>query len=68
MAHRQGFEKLTDIETCILEPNGAFFIKAKEPPRHDVRHRELVDRLDAMARQVAEMRRLLAQEEESRGD
>src|SRR5579872_6873990 len=36
--HRQGFGSLSDVERCVLEPGGTFFVQGKTPPTHEVRH------------------------------
>ena len=30
--HRQGFNKISDVQRCILEPGGVFYIVGKDPP------------------------------------
>jgi uncharacterized membrane protein YcaP (DUF421 family) len=67
VAHRQGFSGLDEIEMCVLEPGGTFFIQGKEPPRHQVRHNEVVDRIEALSRQIEQLRRLLAESQPHRG-
>lgn len=57
---RQGFEGIHDIETCILEPGGAFSLKPKSPPADVVRHTELMQRLEALSAQVAAMQEKMA--------
>jgi uncharacterized membrane protein YcaP (DUF421 family) len=54
--HRQGFARIADVEHCILEPGGGFFIKAKDPPREERQHAELMARIDALSRQVDALR------------
>jgi uncharacterized membrane protein YcaP (DUF421 family) len=54
--HRQGFSRLTDVERCILEPGGGFFIKGKEPPPEERQHAEVMKLLDELSRQIAELR------------
>ena len=54
--HRQGFEKLTQIRRCQLEPNGSFYIEAMDPSPSDRQHSELLDRLDCLTREVAALR------------
>jgi uncharacterized membrane protein YcaP (DUF421 family) len=56
VAHRQGFASLNDIETCTLEPGGTFFIQGKTPPDSERQYRDLCARLDALSRQVAELK------------
>jgi uncharacterized membrane protein YcaP (DUF421 family) len=55
--HRQGFGTISDVDHCVLEPGGVFFIKPKEPPAADRQHAELVSKLDELARQIAELKR-----------
>jgi uncharacterized membrane protein YcaP (DUF421 family) len=55
VAHRQGFAGLNEIERCVLEPGGVFYLKGKEPPRHERQHKELMARLDQLGRQVEEL-------------
>jgi uncharacterized membrane protein YcaP (DUF421 family) len=54
--HRQGFEHLSQVRLCELEPNGTFFVEAFEPSAADERHAELLGRLDALGREVAALR------------
>src|SRR5215471_159002 len=55
--HRQGFARITDVERCILEPGGGFFIKGKEPPPEERQHTQVMARLDELSRQIAELQR-----------
>lgn len=54
--HRQGFEHLSQVKRCELEPNGTFYIEAFEPSIADSRHAELLEKLDALNREVAALR------------
>jgi uncharacterized membrane protein YcaP (DUF421 family) len=38
--HRQGFDSLSEVERCILEPGGTFYIQRKMPPADAVQHDE----------------------------
>ena len=57
VAHRQGFQRLEDIECCVLEPGGSFFIEGHHPPSEERRHRELLARIEDLSRQIEEMKR-----------
>ena len=57
VAHRQGFARLEDIETCVLEPGGSFFIEGHTPPLEERRHSELLARIDQLSHQIEEMKR-----------
>lgn len=56
-AHRQGFSSLNEIERCVLEPGGGFYIQGKQPPIAERQHAELLARLDHIDRQLSELRR-----------
>lgn len=49
-ARRQGIEGLQQVQTCRLEIGGALTFVPKLPTDDEMRHRELLDRLDALAR------------------
>ena len=57
VAHRQGFARLEDVECCVLEPGGSFFIEGHTPPADERRHRELLARIEDLSRQIEEMKR-----------
>lgn len=59
IAHRQGFDTLEDIETCVLEPGGTFVIQGKHPRTAERHHGELLERIDRLTHQVEELSRRL---------
>lgn len=61
VAHRQGFAHLHDIERCLLEPGGVFFIQAKTAPRADQQHAEVLAQLELIKQQLAQLRQPSAQ-------
>jgi len=54
--HRQGFEHIHDVHRCDLEPNGSFYVEARDPSIPDKRHDELLARLDALSQEIAALR------------
>jgi uncharacterized membrane protein YcaP (DUF421 family) len=52
MAHRQGFATLSEIDRCVLEPGGTFFIQGKTPPVRERHHGDIIRRLDELTRLV----------------
>jgi uncharacterized membrane protein YcaP (DUF421 family) len=54
--HRQGFEHLSQVRQCVLEPNGTFYVEPFEPSSAEKQHAELLARLDALTREVAALR------------
>ncbi len=54
--HRQGFEHIHEVHRCELEPNGSFYIEGIDPSVSDKRHGQLLERLDALTKEVAALR------------
>jgi uncharacterized membrane protein YcaP (DUF421 family) len=50
--HRQGYENVDDVQRCVLEPGGTFFIQRKGVPDEQKQHAEIIDRLDELKAQV----------------
>ena len=57
--HRQGFDGIDDVERCVLEPGGVFYIQRKSPPADEVEHAEVMARLNELS---GKLDRLLAQQ------
>ena len=57
VAHRQGFANLEEIDKCVLEPGGTFYVQGKTPARPEMRHDELLSRLDELSKQIAELKK-----------
>ena len=55
-ARKQGFESLTDVNQCILEPGGTLTFLARKPDTEDLRHKELLQRLDSVTQELARLR------------
>jgi uncharacterized membrane protein YcaP (DUF421 family) len=53
--HRQGFSGLEEVERCVLEPGGTFFIQRTDPPVEELQHQELLRRLDAIDTRLARL-------------
>ncbi len=56
-AHRQGFAGLQDVERAVIEPGGTIYFAGRKPSPDDLQQKALVERLDAIARQLADIRR-----------
>ncbi|HEV2665051.1 MAG TPA: YetF domain-containing protein [Blastocatellia bacterium] len=57
VGRRQGFSSLQEIELCVLEPGGGFYIRGKTPPVAERHQAVLLERLDRLDQQLAELRR-----------
>jgi uncharacterized membrane protein YcaP (DUF421 family) len=56
-AHERGFDSLDDVANAVLYPNGTIYFRGRHPDREDRRHRELLERLDHLQRQLAVLQR-----------
>lgn len=52
VVRKQGFEHIHDVHRCELEPNGTFYIEARDPSIADKRHDELLAKIEALLQQV----------------
>jgi len=50
--HRQGFCSIGDVDRCVIEPGGGFFIQGKTPPTAELHHAELIKRLEELTAKV----------------
>ena len=57
-ARRQGFDSLSDVRQCVLEPGGTLSFTARKPDTEDIRHQELLRKFDALTEELARLRRL----------
>ena len=55
-AHKQGFDNLSEVESAKLDPSGTISFIGKKPAPEEARHRELLERLDRLAREVVKLR------------
>ncbi|HEV2463620.1 MAG TPA: YetF domain-containing protein [Acidobacteriaceae bacterium] len=58
--HRQGFETVDEVATCVLEPNGAFYVEGRKPSVDEDRQKILLDRLEELSREIKSLRERLA--------
>ncbi len=56
-AHERGFDSLGEVDSAVLYPNGTIYFRGRETMSESARHEEILRRLDALAGQVAALRR-----------
>jgi uncharacterized membrane protein YcaP (DUF421 family) len=56
-ARKQGFDSLAEVQKCVLEPGGTLTFVGKKPDTEDVRHQELMGRLERLTQEIALLRR-----------
>lgn len=55
-ARKQGFDSLSDVQQCVLEPGGTISFLGKKPGSDEFRHLELLKRLDRLAEDLVKLR------------
>jgi uncharacterized membrane protein YcaP (DUF421 family) len=55
-ARKQGFETLSEVRQCVLEPGGTLTFIAKKPDTEDVRHAEVMRKFDLLTEEIARLR------------
>jgi uncharacterized membrane protein YcaP (DUF421 family) len=55
-ARKQGFESLSEVDQCILEPGGTITFIGKKPGTDESRHRVLMQRIDQLVAEVMKLR------------
>jgi|ERR1019366_625858 uncharacterized membrane protein YcaP (DUF421 family) len=58
--HKQGLNDFSEVETCVLEPNGTFYVEAMKPTPDETHMAELKGALDLLTIEVKGMRAMLA--------
>ena len=54
--HKQGLDGISEVEKCVLEPNGTFYVEAITPSKETAQSAELMRAVEALTREVKEMR------------
>ena len=55
-ARKQGFDSLAEVDQCVLEPGGTLTFVAKKPATEDVRHQELLGKLERLTQEIVSLR------------
>ena len=55
-AHKQGFRSLAEVESAVLEPGGSLTFVGKEPSPPEMRHQQILERLDAVTAELARLK------------
>ena len=55
-AHKQGFDSLADVDCARIEPGGTISFTAKKPSTDEMRHKELMDRIDRLSSELKQLK------------
>jgi uncharacterized membrane protein YcaP (DUF421 family) len=59
--HRQGYNDFNEVEKCVLEPNGNFYIEGIKALSDDSQRAVMLKAIELLTREVREMRAQLAE-------
>ena len=54
--HKNNFDHFEEVQKCVLEPNGTFYLEAKKPSGDDVVRQKLMDAILHLTGEVEELR------------
>src|SRR6202165_5168782 len=57
-ARKQGFDSLSEVRQCVLEPGGTLTFVATKPDTEDLRHKEILQKFEALTQEIARLRNL----------
>jgi len=55
--NKNGFNEISDVDLCVLEPNGTFYVKGKTPSSDEIERGELMAAIQELADEVRSLRR-----------
>lgn len=58
--HKQGLDELSDVEKCVLEPNGTFYVEPKKPSTEETEIASLQSAVESLTLEIKQMRAQLA--------
>jgi uncharacterized membrane protein YcaP (DUF421 family) len=54
--HKQGLNEFSEVEKCVLEPNGTFYVEAMEPDSDDLARAKILDAVMALTEEVKSLK------------
>jgi uncharacterized membrane protein YcaP (DUF421 family) len=58
--HKQGFDRFEEVEKCVLEPNGNFYMEGIKSMSDDAQRANLMRAIESLTHEVQKMRAELA--------
>jgi len=58
--NKNGFNEISDVDLCVLEPNGTFYVKGKTPSGDQIERGELLALIGQLTEEVRSLRREVA--------
>jgi uncharacterized membrane protein YcaP (DUF421 family) len=58
--HKGGLNDYSEVERCVLEPGGNFYVEEKDPLREGKERSEILRQITALTTEVQELKTMLA--------
>lgn len=58
--HKQGLDDYSEVEKCVLEPNGTFYVEGIRPSSDDAQRAEVLELVRSLSAEVKELKVLVA--------
>src|SRR6266403_4980400 len=55
-ARKQGFDSLSEVQQCVLEPGGTISFIGKKPDTDELRHQAMLKRMDELVAEISKLR------------
>ncbi len=59
VAHKEGYESAADLEKCIIDPNGEFFVEGKGETIDEHFRHQILKKIDQLSTQIDELKTAL---------
>lgn len=61
--NKNGYNAASQVEECVLEPNGTFYVKGKSPSFEEAEKKDILEAIEKLSREVQSLRRELESRE-----
>jgi uncharacterized membrane protein YcaP (DUF421 family) len=58
--HKQGLNDYSQVERCVLEPSGNFYVEQRDPLRESTERGEILEQITTLTAEVKELKALIA--------
>lgn len=56
VANREGYEDASEIEKCVINPNGVIYVEGKVGTREERYRTEVLEKIERLSRQISELK------------
>ncbi|MBX3242840.1 MAG: DUF421 domain-containing protein [Acidobacteria bacterium] len=56
IANREGYEDVSELDTCVINPNGVIFVEGSTGTKDERFKKEILAKIDLLSKQISELR------------